>query len=132
MPSTPKTKSTNRRLTDWINQGLKRSNWSARRIAQVGLLIAIGVIVAGLYLMQSSQIVTSTRQVQLLRDELAQLQQENADLAVKTSEATTRAQMEQRAKALGFAPTDNLIFVPVPHTPVDDSPSVESIYAPSR
>ena len=128
----PKTKSTNQRFTDWINQGLKRSTWSARRIAQVGLLIAIGVIVAGLYLMQSSQIVTSTRQVQLLRDDLAQLQQENADLAMKTSEATTRAQMEQRAKALGFAATDNLIFVPVPHTPVDDSPSVESIYVPSR
>ena len=132
MPSNPNTKSTNRRLTDWINQGLKRSNWSARRIAQVGLLIAIGVIVAALYLMQSSQIVTSTRQVQLLREELAQLRRENADMAITISTATTRAQMEQRAKALGFAPTDNLVFVPVPHTPVDDSPSVENIYTPNR
>ena len=131
MPANPNNKSANQRFTAWLNQGLKRQNWSARRVAQMGLLIALGVVVAALYLVQSSQIVTSTRQVQQLRDELTQLQQANADLAVKISIMTTRAQMQQRAEALGFASTGNLLFVGVPHLPQDDSPSIENIYSPS-
>jgi hypothetical protein len=39
-------KSANQRFTAWLNQGLKRQNWSARRVAQMGLLIALGVVVA--------------------------------------------------------------------------------------
>ena len=80
MPANANNKSANQRFTAWLNQGLKRQNWSARRVAQMGLLIALGVVVAALYLVQSSQIVTSTRQVQQLREELAELQQANADL----------------------------------------------------
>ncbi len=131
MPTNPNNKSANQRFTAWLNQGLKRQNWSARRVAQMGLLIALGVVVAALYLVQSSQIVTSTRQVQQLREDLADLQQANADLALKISVMTTRAQLQQRAAALGFAPTGNLLFVAVPHLPQDDSPSIETIYSPS-
>ncbi len=130
MPTNPNNKTANQRFTAWLNQGLKRQNWSARRVAQMGLLIALGVVVAALYLVQSSQIVTSTRQVQQLREELAQLQQADADLAVKISIMTTRAQLQQRAEALGFASTGNLLFVGVPHLPQDDSPSIENIYSP--
>jgi hypothetical protein len=130
MPANPNNKSANQRFTAWLNQGLKRQNWSARRVAQMGLLIALGVVVAALYLVQSSQIVTSTRQVQLLREGLAELQQANADLAMKISIMTTRAQLQQRAESLGFAYTGNLLFVAVPHMPQDDSPSIANIYSP--
>ena len=130
MPANPNNQSANQRFTAWLNQGLKRQNWSARRVAQMGLLIALGVVVAALYLVQSSQIVTSTRQVQLLREDLAKLQQANADLAMRISVMTTRAQLQQRAETLGFAPAGNLLFVAVPHLPRDDSPSIESIYSP--
>ena len=129
MPVNPNKKSANQRFSAWLNQGLKRQNWSARRVAQMGLLITLGVVVAALYLVQSSQIVTSTRQVQLLRDELADLQQANGDLAMKISIMTTRAQLQQRAQSLGFAPAGNLLFVAVPHLPQDDSPSIENIYS---
>ena len=132
MPANSNNKSANQRFTAWLNQGLKRQNWSARRVAQMGLLIALGVVVAALYLVQSSQIVTSTRQVQQLRDELTELQQANADLAMKISVMTTRPQLQQRAESLGFGPTGNLLFVAVPHVPRDDSPSIENIYSPGR
>jgi uncharacterized protein YlxW (UPF0749 family) len=132
MPAKPSNKSANQRLSAWLNQGLKRQNWSTRRVAQMGLLLALGVVVAALYLVQSSQIVTSTRQVQLLREDLAELQQSSADLATKISVMTTRAQLQQRAESLGFAPTGNLLFVAVPHLPQDDSPSIENIYSPGR
>ncbi len=131
MPVNPNNKSANQRFTAWLNQGLKYQSWSARRVAQMGLLIALGVVVAALYLVQSSQIVTSTRQVQLLREELTELQQANADLAMKISLISTRAQLQQRAEALGFSITGNLLFVGVPHMPQDDSPSIENIYSPS-
>jgi cell division protein FtsB len=131
MPANANNKSANQRFTAWLNQGLKRQNWSARRVAQMGLLIALGVVVAALYLVQSSQIVTSTRQVQLLREELVELQQANADLAMKISLMSTRAQLQQRAESLGFAPTGNVLFVAVPHAPRDDSPSIENIYSPA-
>jgi hypothetical protein len=130
MPANANNQSANRRFTAWLNQGLKRQHWSARRIAQMGLLIALGVVVAALYLVQSSQIVTSTRQVQLLREELAQLQQANADLTMKISLMTTRAQLQQRADTLGFAYTGSLLFVAVPHMPEDDSPSIANVYLP--
>lgn len=132
MPTRPTLHQGNQRLMAWLNQGLKRQNWSARRVTQMALLLALGVLVAALYLAQSSQLVASTRQVQALRDELAQLQQSNADLALQVSGVTTRAQLQQRAEALGFAPARSLLFVPVPHLPVDDSPSVARIYAPAR
>ena len=131
MPARANNKSANQRFTAWLNQGLKRQSWSARRVAQMGLLIALGVVVAALYLVQSSQIVTSTRQVQLLRQDLADLQQANADLAMKISIMTTRAQLQQRAESLGFALTGNLLFVAVPHLPQDDSPAIENIYSPN-
>jgi len=130
MPANPKNKSANQRLAAWITQGLKRQHWSARRVAQMGLLLALGVMVAALYLVQSSQIVTSTRQVQLLREELADLQRANADLAMKIGLGSTRAQLQQRATTLGFAPTENVLYVAVPHLPQDDSPSIERIYSP--
>jgi cell division protein FtsB len=131
MPAKTNNQSANQRFTAWLNQGLKRQNWSARRIAQMGLLIALGVVVAALYLVQSSQIVTSTRQVQVLREDLAKLQQANADLALKISQMTTRAQLQPRADALGFAYTGDVLYVGVPHLPEDDSPSIANVYLPS-
>jgi cell division protein FtsB len=130
MPAKNNTPSANQRFTAWLNQGLKRQNWSARRIAQMGLLLALGVVVAALYLVQSSQIVTSTRQVQVLREQLAELQQANADLALKISLMSTRAQLQPRADALGFAYTGNVLYVGVPHLPEDDSPSIANVYLP--
>jgi cell division protein FtsB len=130
MPANTNNKSANQRFTAWLNQGLKRQNWSARRVAQMSLLLALGVVVAALYLVQSSQIVTSTRQVQMLREDLAKLQQANADLALKISLMTTRAQLQQRADSLGFAYTGNVLYVAVPHMPEDDSPSIANVYLP--
>ncbi len=128
MPANPKNKSANQRFAAWISQGVKRPHWSARRVAQMGLLIALGVMVAALYLVQSSQIVTSTRQVQLLREDLADVQRDNANLVLKIGQNSTLAQLQQRAAALGFAAANKVLYVAVPHVPQDDAPSVERIY----
>ncbi len=127
MPQQQKARIRNQKFVEWINQGLKRSNWTAARVAQVGVLIALGVAVAALYLLQSSQIVTSTRYVEQLREKLTSIQQENAELEIQITTATTESQVQQRAEALGFRPAENTIYVEVPRPPADDAPSIANI-----
>jgi uncharacterized protein HemX len=127
MPPQPKAKTSNRKFVEWINQGLKRSNWTVARVAQVGVLIALGVAVAALYLLQSSQIVTSTRYVEQLRETLTRIQQENAEMEIQITAATTESQVRQRAEALGFRPAANTVYVEVPRPPADDAPSIANI-----
>ncbi len=127
MPSTRSSPSGNRRFVEWINQGLKRSNWTAARVAQVGVLIALGVAVAALYLVQSSQIVTSTRYVEQLREQLVRIQQDNSELEIQITAVTTEDQLQRRADALGFRPAENTVFVEVPRPPIDDSPSLANL-----
>ena len=55
MPAKTNNKSANQRFTAWLNQGLKRQNWSARRVAQMGLLITLGVVVAVLWYKETRQ-----------------------------------------------------------------------------
>lgn len=127
MPQQQKARISNQKFVEWINQGLKRSNWTAARVAQVGVLIALGVAVAALYLLQSSQIVTSTRYVEQLREKLTGIQQENAEMEIQITAATTEGQVRQRAEALGFKPAENTIYVEVPRPPADDAPSIANI-----
>jgi hypothetical protein len=98
MPRKQTSKRRDNAWTNWVNQGLKPSNWSAQRVARIGLLIGLALAVAALYLLQSSEIVTASRRVQTLREEVWQLQQDNAELANKIARRFDRA-VEKRADA---------------------------------
>ena len=117
----------NNRFTDWANQGLKMAHWPVSRVARLGLLIGIGVAIAALYLLQSSEIVTASRHVQSLRGDLAQLRHTNADLAVAISKAGSVDQLKQRAQAMGFESAQSVVYLPVHTLPVDDAPSLRPI-----
>ncbi len=128
MPRNQKSEIKNHNLVEWVNHGLKRAHWSANRVAQLGILIAMALAVAALYLMQSSEIVTASRRVQQLRGQLAELRQQNESLAVEISAAGSIEQLKQRAQALGFQPAPFMVFLPVPYVPVDDIPSIQDVY----
>ncbi len=119
--------SSNQKLVEWADQGLKRARWPASRATQFGLLIAIALAVAALYLMQSSEIVTASRRVQDLRDQLAQLRQANEQLAIDISAAGSIEQLKQRAQAMGFQPAPKTVYLPVPSVPIDDAPSIQDM-----
>lgn len=117
---------------EWVNHGLRPAAWSARRSVQVGLLVAIGLAVAALYLLQSSEIVTATRRVQALRSELTELKLQNSGLAAQISRDGSIERLRQRAEALGFKPAEQIVYLPVAHLPLDDTPSLRTILsAPS-
>ena len=44
----------NRRLTEWIDHGLKYARWPLSRAARVALVVALALLLVGVYLVQSS------------------------------------------------------------------------------
>ncbi len=121
-------KSTNNKLSEWIDQGLKKAHWSPSRLTRVILIIAIAAAFAVLYLVQSSQIVTSMREVENLRAQLTQLEQDNELLAIQISADTSPAKLRDRAGKLGFVPAEDILYVSVPSQPIDDAPTLQSVY----
>jgi hypothetical protein len=94
----------------------------------MGLLIGLALAVAALYLLQSSEIVTASRRVQGLREELWQLQQDNAELANKISLQGSIEQLKQRAEAMGFTGAAAVVYLPVKYLPKTDDRSIQDLY----
>lgn len=128
MPRKQTSKRRDNAWANWVNQGLRPSQWSARRVARMGLLIGLALAVAALYLLQSSEIVTASRRVQGLREEVWQLQQDNAELANKISTQGSIEQLKQRAQALGFTGETAVVYLPVKYLPQADERSIQDLY----
>jgi hypothetical protein len=117
------------RLSGWIDHGLKVARWPARsRAARVALLLALGVSILGIYLVQSGQIVAANRHVETLRNDLLTLRRQNALRLESIAEATTAAQLMERATALGFVPAKIVEFISVPGGLHDETPSLRDVY----
>lgn len=119
----------NRKLSEWVDQGLKKVRWSLSFVVRVALIIVIVAAFGVLYLVQSSQLVTTARHVQQLRDDLVQLQQDNAQLALEISAAASIDQLQARAAKLGFVAAADMVYLQVKSQPVDDAPTLESVFA---
>ncbi len=123
-------KSSNKKLSEWVNQGLKQAHWSMSFLMRVALMMVIIAAFAILYLVQSSQLVTMSRQVAQLQADLVQLQQDNAQLALQISAAGSVDRLPARAEKLGFVPAPDIIYLQVKAQPVDDAPTIESAFGP--
>jgi len=115
------------RLTEWIDHGLKRAHWPASRAARMAVFLSLALLLAGAYLVQSSQIATTNRRAEAMRRELAELRRENALRLSRIAELTSAARMQERAQALGFqaARAEAVEFVRVPVVIRDDAPSLQ-------
>ena len=116
------------RLTVWLNHGLKEARWPASRTARVSLIAALVLVILGVYLVQSSQIVAANRHVEVLREELSALRRQNALKLDAVSQATNAATLLERAKALGFVPAEVVEFITVATNVRDDVPSLRDVY----
>jgi len=96
----------------------KQAPWrTQRQWVSVFLLIVLAfAMIAGLYLMVSSQAAIRGREIQDLREEILSIQYENADLQTELGKLTSKKEMERRAQELGFQPVkpDELEYLPVP------------------
>ncbi len=116
------------RLTEWIDHCLKYARWPASRAARIALLVALGLSLVGVYLVQSGHIVTASRHVETLRRDLMILRRENALRLSSIAAAGSAARLLERATALGFQPAAIVEFVAMPTVLRDDSPSLRGEY----
>ena len=98
--------------------------WRLERKAALGMLLVLVTtsLVGWLYLTQASSLTTISFQIEQLREELATLNQQNAQLELEIAGWEALPRIEQRARELGFSPPDEVLYLPVPNYP----PTVET------
>ena len=101
-----------------IIHAYKQAPWRIQR-QWVGtfLLIVIGTaMVAALFLDVTARAAIAGREIQEMRFELISIERANADLETRLAKFTSSAEMERRARALGYRPVQpgELDYVAVP------------------
>jgi cell division protein FtsB len=93
--------------------------WRLERKAALGMLLVLitASLVGWLYLTQASSLTTTSFQIEQFREELATLNQQNAQLELEIAEREALPRIEQRARGLGFGLPDNVLYLPVPNYP---------------
>lgn len=101
-----------------IIHAYKQAPWRIQR-QWVGafLLFVIGTaMIAALYLDVTARAAVAGREIQEMRFEIIAIQRANADLETRLAKMTSTAEMERRARALGYRPVQpgELDYVAVP------------------
>ncbi len=108
--------------------------WRNQRqfVATLGLIGVVGLIIAALYLFQTSRSTISARELEAMTDYRARLQQENERLRVEIAELQSLPRVMTRAAELGFrqASDDEIQYIIVdgyrydrPATPPTPTPT---------
>ena len=95
-------------MTRHVTQAYQQAPWRSQ-VQAIGLFLlglVVAALVAGLYLSISAQTSAEGIAIQDLESQRDDLQQQIADLKTQVGMLTSDAQMEQRAKALGYQQTD--------------------------
>ncbi|RME50629.1 MAG: hypothetical protein D6796_02550 [Caldilineae bacterium] len=107
---------------------IRQLPWSLDKKAALGLLLLLLTfsLVGWLYLGQASFITSSTLRVDELRQEIDLLKQANNDLSLEIAELEAITRVQERARALGFAPTppENIRYLAVEDYPATIAPDI--------
>ena len=105
--------------------GTKRSNWPVGPVAlRLTLVVALLGLLAGLFLLQASEIAVTARRVEALRQKRDDLRRENADLLDQIAVEGSIPRLQDRAAKLGLAPASQVEYLPVTTTPPDSAPTL--------
>ena len=98
-----------------------RITWRIERKAALGMLVILITVslIGWLYLTQASSIAATNFQIERLRSELTWSSQQNAQLELEIARWEALPRIEQRARELGFGPTQQAIYLPVADYPVE-------------
>jgi cell division protein FtsL len=101
-------------FVQWVTHGIKRGRFEMNRRTIVYCLavVALLVLIATLYLMLVSQTAARGRRIEQLREELVWLKKENEQLEVEIAKASSISRLRSRAIELGFAPAEQVEFLP--------------------
>lgn len=96
----------------------KQAPWRIQRqwIGAFLLLLIGAAMIAAFYLDVTARAAVAGREIQELRTELTTIQRTNADLETQLANLTSTAEMQRRARELGYRPVKpgELDYVPVP------------------
>lgn len=108
----------------------QRFMWRLERKDALGVLLVIFIVslVGWLYLTQANATASVNLNVEENRELLKAVQAENARLKVEIAEWESLVRIEERARALGFAPTTSALYLSVPGYSVQEA----SIWEASR
>jgi cell division protein FtsL len=101
-----------------ITQAYSLTPWR-KQVQGIGLFLAILVVcalTAGIYLNVTARAATVGRQIQRLRNQIEEVEQNIADKESKLASLTSAVEMERRAQELGFRPArfDEIVYIEVP------------------
>src|SRR4030042_645088 len=89
--------------------GTKRSSWPVGPVAlRLTLVVALLGLLAGLFLLQASEIAVTARRVEALRQKRDDLRRENADLLDQIAVEGNISRLQDRASKLGLAPASQV------------------------
>jgi hypothetical protein len=107
------------------SHGTKLSSWPIGPVAlRLTLIVALLGLLAGLFLLQASEIAVTARRVETLRQKSDDLRHENADLLDQIAVEGSVPRLQGRAAKLGFAPASQVEYLPVTAVPPDSAPTL--------
>lgn len=113
--------------------GAKQPNWPVGPASvRLGLVMALVGLLAGLYLAQASEIATTGRRIETLREQRDKLQRENAELLDQIALESSIPRLQERAAKLGFVPATQVEYLQVTAVPADSAPTVRGQWAGSK
>jgi len=107
------------------SHGTKQSIWPVGPVAaRLTLVVALLGLLAGLFLLQASEIAVTARRVETLRQKRDDLRRENADLLDQIAVEGSIPRLQDRAAKLGLAPASQVEYLPVTAVPPDSAPTL--------
>ena len=115
------------RLENLWTHGVKQPGWPVGPVAvRLGLILALIALLAGLYLAQASEIATTGRRIQALREQRDELQRENAELLDQIATEGSISRLQDRAARLRFVPATQVEYLRVTAVPPDVAPTMRT------
>jgi cell division protein FtsL len=103
-------------------------HWRMERKVALGILLVLvtASLVGWLYLTQASSLTTTSFEIEQIRNELTQVKQQNAQLQLEIAQWEALPRIEQRARELGYAPSDQIQYLPVADYPAVSADQVST------
>ena len=110
--------------------GTRKTAWPVGPVAvRLALLVVLAGLMAGLYIWQASEVATTGRRIEMLRQRKLELERENADLVDQIAMDGSIPRLQERASRLGLVPMNQAEFLPVTAIPPDTAPTLRASLA---
>lgn len=120
-------------LKNLWTHGTRQPDWPVGPVSvRLGLVLALVVLLAGLYLAQASEIATTGRRIETLSQQRDELQRQNAEMLDRIAAEASIPRLQERAAKLGFVPAPQVEYLQVAVTPPEAGPTLRKQWTGSK